>query len=33
MQFHHVKRHADGGASAKENVKGVCKTCHTELHK
>ena len=29
---HHVKRHADGGATTTENGAQVCKDCHKELH-
>ena len=31
---HHVKRHADGGRTAKSNLKAVCKDpCHVDIHK
>ena len=29
---HHIERHADGGATTKENGASVCKDCHKELH-
>ncbi|WP_407654243.1 HNH endonuclease [Chitinophaga sancti] len=32
MEFHHVKRHADGARSTPEEVKAVCKPCHVKLH-
>ncbi len=30
---HHVDRHADGGATTKENLAVVCEDCHKELHR
>ncbi|MEM1408181.1 MAG: RHS repeat-associated core domain-containing protein [Bacteroidota bacterium] len=30
---HHIKRHADGGATTKDNGVSLCKDCHKNIHK
>jgi RHS repeat-associated protein len=30
---HHVKRHADGGKTEKDNLAVLCEDCHKEVHK
>lgn len=29
---HHLKRHADGGRTVKEEGAALCKECHKEVH-
>ncbi|AXT61698.1 HNH endonuclease [Aquimarina sp. AD10] len=29
---HHIKRHADGGPTTKENTAILCDGCHKEIH-
>jgi len=33
LEIHHIKRHADGGASTAENLTTYCNICHDEVHR
>lgn len=33
VKGHHIKRHADGGATTKENTANLCTDCHKLVHK
>jgi len=33
MELHHIKHHARGGASVRENLKTLCTVCHDKVHR